>query len=153
VGGDESAASGDLAAGGVGNARLDAVAVVDLALGDGDGDVDGQLAVGVEPAFLFVQLVAGVVLVGVGLAHVVVLVAPDGEPEALAVDGVLHLGAGDGLAEVVAGVDDGLDGLALEDPGFGRSDADFVLGLLVLLDFEVAAHGAVARAGLEEVMA
>ena len=64
------------------------------------------------------------------------------------VEGVSHLGAAHRLAEVVARVDGHLCGIALHQAALGGEHAHFVLGLLVLLHFELGV-GNVAVAALD----
>ena len=61
---------------------------------------------------LLVAVVVALGVAGVGRRIFVGLV-PQRKPVAAAIDGVLHFGAGHGLAEIVAGIDHGLRGLAL----------------------------------------
>src|ERR1019366_8288295 len=118
VSGNHAAAADDLAFSGVGHAGFDAIAVIRLMIGNRAGEVDGELAFGIQLAFgiedLLVAVVVALGVAGVGRRIVIGLV-PHGKPVPRAIDGVLHLGPVDGLAEVVARVDRGLGTLALQD--------------------------------------
>ena len=112
------AAADNLALARIGDAGFDAIAVIRLVLGNRGGKVDGELAFGIELAFalhdLLVAVVVALGVAGVGRRIFIGLV-PQRKPVAAAIDGVLQLGAGHGLAEVVAGIDHRLRRLALQD--------------------------------------
>src|SRR5262249_37226292 len=106
--------------------------------------------VGIELSGLLGELLAAVVIVApsphVAFAVVISTIAflafvlDERGPVCGAVDHVLHCGPGHRLAEVILGFDGGGDGFALENPRLVRRDAHFILGLLVFLHLEAAAH-------------
>ena len=125
-------------------------------IGNGGGQVDGQLAIFIELSILLGGLIARIV-VGVGAsrgcAHIFVRVVPDGQPVAGPVDGVLDLGASHGFAEVVTGIEVDGNAVALEHARVGGLHAHFVFGLLVFLHLEIAIHLLFADFELNTVVA
>ena len=90
-------------------------------VGDVGGEGDVELAIGVEDAILLFDLVAVLFVVTlVEGADLVCSVIPERVIVSVAIDRPLDFGAVDRLAEIIAGVDGGLDGFAFEHVLFSR---------------------------------
>src|SRR5205823_10893817 len=128
--GNDRVVPGDFAAALVGNAGLDAVAIIVLVLGKRGGNGDLQASVGVELAALLGKLFSGILVFVAARAvasiftlalsfataaavHVVhILIAKQVRPICLAMHNILDLCAGHRLTEIVFGFDGGADGVA-----------------------------------------
>ena len=145
----------DVAVGGVGNPGFNAVAVIELALGNRSRNMDCELALRIQLAFLLANLIAAIVgiVVVAGTDGFVVGIVQQRRPEPAAIKVVFHLGSGHGLAEVILRVNGRLNRFAFEHASGAWGYVNLVLGFLVLLYFEIAAHPAFAVSHLEKVVA
>ncbi len=153
-GGEHETRAGDFAIALVGDARFNPIADIAGVLVDIGGDSDLQFAVGVQLAGFVEHLLIGIALViGLHLLRLIVVrfavVAP--VPIGRAMHHVLHLRVGDRFTEEVLGVDGDGDVVALEDALLRRGDTDFVLGLLVILDFKRSSDQGVGRMHVHRV--
>ncbi len=124
-------AAGNLTIAGVRHMRFNAVAIIEFTIGDGGGNVDHQLAVGIELAFLLADLIAAVIGITVvagfriaGLDLFIVGVVQQRRPVPASINPIFHLGSRDGLTEIILGVDGRLNLFAFQHAGYRGSAQD-----------------------------
>ena len=151
-GGEKRCAAADGAAGGVSDLSLDGVGLVRL-LKRGR-DVEDGLAVGAERALFRGDLFAVIAGLGVAFAFALVadlLVVPRRIPGG-AVDVPFDEAGADGLAVVVASIEGDALGCTLQQARSGGGETDFVLGLAIVLDREVAENSLLAGLDADAVL-
>ncbi len=76
----------------------------------------------------------------------------EGRPVGERVNDVLHIGAGDRLAEIIFGFERGFDEVSLKNARGGSRHFDFVLGLFILLHIEAAIDGVTLASAAADVI-
>ena len=151
-GGEKRCAAADGAAGGVSDLSLDGVGLVHL-LKRGR-DVEDGLAIGAQRALFRGDLLAVIAGLGVAFAFALVadlLVVPGRIPGG-AVDVPFDEAGADGLTVVIASIESNALGCALQQARSSGGEADFVLGLTIVLDGEVAENSLLAGLDADAVL-